>query len=231
MAERRRLHRARSTAAGARPTTARSTRTSAASVDVHDVLLDRRRRAGRARPPVRRSTGAPPAPPGRRSRSRPTAGRASARRQRHRRRRRHLHARHRPARRRPATAPSPAARRARPCSCSCSTARLRRAPAAGGRGVKVSARVAPASHGAPRRPAAPPAPALRLVAGGPREARSPLDGALLAAPGAPLSRAGGPHPARRRHGAGRQPHAARRAALITADRQCAHSAVAPGRRP
>ena len=64
-----------------------------------------------------------------------------------------------------------------------------------------------------RRPAAAHAPALRLVAGGPREARPWLDGALLAAPAPPLPGARGPHPARRRHRAGRQPHAAPRSAL------------------
>ena len=42
----------------------------------------------------------------------------------------------------------------------------------------------PGLAGGARRPAAAPAPALRLVAGGPRQARPRLGGALLAAPGA-----------------------------------------------
>ena len=100
-----------------------------------------------------------------------------------------------------------------------------------GRGVKVSARVAPGLARGARRPAAEAAPALRLVAGGPREARPPLDGALLAAPAPPLPGARRPHPARRRHRAGRQPHAARRPALTDSGRQNVHiPPAAPGRR-
>ena len=97
-----------------------------------------------------------------------------------------------------------------------------------GRGVTVSARVAPASQGAPV------VLQLRLPQhfGWWPVARAKLDhrlgGALLAAPGAPLPRARRPHPARRRHGAGRQPHAARRAALIdSGPAECAHSAGCP----
>jgi plastocyanin len=53
----------------------------------------------------------------------------------------------------------------------------------------------PGVEGGARRPAAAPAPALRLVAGGPCQAQRRLGGALLPAPGAPLSRARGPDPA------------------------------------
>ena len=55
-----------------------------------------------------------------------------------------------------------------------------------GHGVTVSARVSPASQGAPVVLATAPAPALRLVAGGPRQARPRLGRALLAAPGPSL---------------------------------------------
>ena len=87
-----------------------------------------------------------------------------------------------------------------------------------GRRVTVSARVAPASQGAPV------VLQLRLPQhfGWWPVARAKLDNASVArfslhlAP--PLPRARRPHPVRRRHGAGRQPDAARRAA------------VAPGRR-
>ncbi len=87
----------------------------------------------------------------------------------------------------------------------------------------------PRLAGRARRAATTPAPALRLVAGGPRQARPRLGRALLAAPGPSLPGARRAHAEGRRHGAGRQSDAARRAAVraeaVVIIRRC------PRRRP